>query len=239
MYFSKFAAISCFYFSGKSVSVSNFTKKTDKWIFRKFLGNVGYDTKTNLRHLGDVAFNPFDPWFIFAFSGSVIANDFFRMSNTTQEITSAVYGSVASNLKALGFICLQYMNYIYRRGFSYRIHKIAGAHAPGMPGAFSPPPLVKRYRHASRHVRDARTVMHAGIANLPFPGIPGACATRNLTYLVRGPSSSYLDHDYGIMDPKTWIVDCAGYMVNDNSYMYQSVYELWIVIFIVWISSYQ
>ena len=58
----------------------------------------------------------------------------------------------------------------------------------------------KRSRHASRHVRDARAVMHAGIANLRFPlksagwenvpGIPGACTTRNLTYLARGPLNS-------------------------------------------------
>ena len=49
-------------------------------------------------------------------------------------------------------------------------------------------------------VRDARAVMHAGIANSRFPlnsaaggnvpGIPGACATRDFTYLVRGPCSN-------------------------------------------------
>ena len=54
----------------------------------------------------------------------------------------------------------------------------------------------KRSRHASRHVRHARAVMHAGIANQRFPlksaagenvsSIPGACATCNFTYLVRG-----------------------------------------------------
>ena len=35
---------------------------------------------------------------------------------------------------------------------------IADAHAPGTTAG-------KRSRHASRHVRDARAVMHAGIAN--------------------------------------------------------------------------
>ena len=39
--------------------------------------------------------------------------------------------------------------------------------------------------------RLARAVMHVGIANLRWrgnvPGIPGACATRNFTYLARGP----------------------------------------------------
>ena len=37
------------------------------------------------------------------------------------------------------------------------------AHAPGMQETFAPSPAVKRYRHASRHVRDARAVMHEGI----------------------------------------------------------------------------
>ena len=41
------------------------------------------------------------------------------------------------------------------------------AHAPGMPGMFSPPPRVSvpDMRHASRHMRHARAVMHVGIAN--------------------------------------------------------------------------
>ena len=56
------------------------------------------------------------------------------------------------------------------------------AHAPGMPGTFSPPPTSKdtasyRSQHASRHVRDARAVMHVGIANpvgarKAFPAFP-------------------------------------------------------------------
>ena len=51
-----------------------------------------------------------------------------------------------------------------------RYVKLCVAHAPGMPGTFSPPPTSKetasyRSRHASRHVRNARAVMHVGIAN--------------------------------------------------------------------------
>ena len=74
-----------------------------------------------------------------------------------------------------------------------RYVKLRVAHAPG---PFSPPPTSKdtasqRSQHASRHVRDARAVMHVGIANPLWreniPGIPGACATCNFTYLVRGP----------------------------------------------------
>ena len=47
-----------------------------------------------------------------------------------------------------------------------------------------------RFRHASRHVRDARAEMLVGIANPRWrgnvPGTPGACTTSNLTYLAKG-----------------------------------------------------
>ena len=56
-----------------------------------------------------------------------------------------------------------------------RYVKLRVAHAPGMPGTFSPPPTSEetaswRWRHASPHVRDARAVMHVGIANPRWPG---------------------------------------------------------------------
>ena len=49
------------------------------------------------------------------------------------------------------------------------------AHAPGMTRTFSPPPTSKETasypsQHASRHVRDANTVMHVGIANPRWRG---------------------------------------------------------------------
>ena len=51
-----------------------------------------------------------------------------------------------------------------------RYVKLRVAHAPGIPRTFSPPPISKesarqRSRHASRYVRHARAVMHAGVAN--------------------------------------------------------------------------
>ena len=52
--------------------------------------------------------------------------------------------------------------------FDPRVRQIFRArivHAPGMLGTFSPATTGKRSRHASRHVSDARAVMHAGIAN--------------------------------------------------------------------------
>ena len=49
------------------------------------------------------------------------------------------------------------------------------AHAPEMTETFSPPVTSKetacqRSRHASRHVRDARAVMHVGITNPRWQG---------------------------------------------------------------------
>ena len=43
-----------------------------------------------------------------------------------------------------------------------RYVKLRVAHAPGMSG-------MSGSRHASRHMRDARAVMHAGIASKRFP----------------------------------------------------------------------
>ena len=56
-----------------------------------------------------------------------------------------------------------------------RYVKLLVAHAPGMPGTFSPPPTSQepvslRSRHAPRHVRDARAVLHVGIANPTVQG---------------------------------------------------------------------
>ena len=84
---------------------------------------------------------------------------------------------------------------IHYNGYLTRYARSRVAYAPGMPGTFSPPPTKETASflswHASRHVRHARAVMHAGIANPRkrgnVPGSPGACANRNFTYLVRSP----------------------------------------------------
>ena len=78
-----------------------------------------------------------------------------------------------------------------------RYVKLQVAHAPGMPGTFFPPPPISketdswRSRHASRHVRDARAVMHVGIAYLRWQGKRSRHSrrmhTRNFAYLARGP----------------------------------------------------
>ena len=70
------------------------------------------------------------------------------------------------------------------------------AHAQVMSGTFPPLPTSKetasyRSRHASRHVCHAHILIHVGIVNPRWreniPGIPGACATCNFTYLAIGP----------------------------------------------------
>ena len=80
----------------------------------------------------------------------------------------------------------------FRNGPLTRYSKLRFGHAPGMPGTFYPRPTLKetasqRSQHASRHVRQARAMMHVGIVNPRWRennlGIPGACATRNF---IRG-----------------------------------------------------
>ena len=77
---------------------------------------------------------------------------------------------------------------------SCQICQIPGCACTGNAGNVLPATAGKQSRHASRHVHDARAVMHATIANWRFPlnsaageNIPCACATCNFTYLVRGP----------------------------------------------------
>ena len=58
---------------------------------------------------------------------------------------------------------------LLRSWASYQIRKIAGYACPGNAGNVFPPPTsketaIKRSRHASRHVRYARAVMHVGLA---------------------------------------------------------------------------
>ena len=75
---------------------------------------------------------------------------------------------------------------------SYQVSEIADAHAQRMPGTFSPPPWVSDAdMHHGTCVRYVPWCMPGsltcGFLWRNVPGIPGACATRNFTYLVRGP----------------------------------------------------
>ena len=89
--------------------------------------------------------------------------------------------------------CWQSMVTVPHNGPIARYVKLGIAHAPGMPGSFSPPQLAIPTcitAHASCTSRDAcrdRWLAVAfevgGVENVSC--IPGACATRNFTYLVR------------------------------------------------------
>ena len=98
-------------------------------------------------------------------------------SNTPSISVQRYRYAACYNHKKVFVICIAAV--ARRRGLSHtwrhppwpftRYSKMLVAHAPGMPGAFSPPPTSKesasyRSRRASRHVRHARAVMHSGIA---------------------------------------------------------------------------
>ena len=77
-----------------------------------------------------------------------------------------------------------------------RYVKFRVAHAPGMPGTFSPPPRVSDPdMHHGTCVTHVPWCMLGSLTSgflwsrwwASVPGIPSACATRNFTYLVRGP----------------------------------------------------
>ena len=72
------------------------------------------------------------------------------------------------------------------------------AHVPGRPGTFSPPPRVSDpgMHHGTCVTCDACrdryvAVSFEGGGGENVSGIPSACATRNFTYLVRGPWQWY------------------------------------------------
>ena len=80
-----------------------------------------------------------------------------------------------------------------------RYAKLRVAHVPGMLGTFSPPPTSKaiasrRSRHATRHVRTLvpwcmpESLTRGGGENVP--GIPGACANRNVFVSGKRPMRS-------------------------------------------------
>ena len=81
-------------------------------------------------------------------------------------------------------------------GLFTRYVKLRVTHAPGMPGTFSPPPWASdpdmHHGTCVTHVPWCMPISltsgflwHRCRENVP--GIPGACASRNFPYLVRGP----------------------------------------------------
>ena len=86
-----------------------------------------------------------------------------------------------------------FQNKIYFHGPLTRYVKLRVAHVPGMPGTFSPPLRVSD--PDMHHGTYVPSCMPGSLINSFLwsrcgenaPGIPGACATRNFTYLQRGP----------------------------------------------------
>ena len=71
-----------------------------------------------------------------------------------------------------------------------QVRKIAGALAPGMPETFSPRPRVSDpFTHVPWCTSGSLTCgfLLKSVAGKNVPGIPGANATRNFTYLERDP----------------------------------------------------
>ena len=93
----------------------------------------------------------------------------------------------------LVYSCLHY-------GPLTRYERVWVAHAPGMPGAFSPPSWVSDtdmhhgtcVTHVPWCMRDRQLAVSSEVGSGEnVPGIPGACVASNCTYLVRGPLRSY------------------------------------------------
>ena len=76
-------------------------------------------------------------------------------------------------------------------GSLVRYAKLRVAHAPGMPGMFSPPLRVSMTHVPWCMPGSLTTGFLWSRWRGNILGIPGACATRNFTYLVRGPLSKY------------------------------------------------
>ena len=85
-------------------------------------------------------------------------------------------------------------------GLLVRYVKLRVAHAPGMPGTISPQPRVSDPdMHQGTCVMHVPWYMSGSLTSLLLrsrwrenvPGISGACAIHNFTYLVRGPWVNY------------------------------------------------
>ena len=101
---------------------------------------------------------------------------------------------------------------------SYQIRKIAGFACAGNAGNVPPPQLQRKplVSDPSMHRGTCGThvpwcmlgsLTHGGGENVP--GIPGACATRNFTYLARGPMKIWCHAPAFVTHKSTW---CRAYV---------------------------
>ena len=111
--------------------------------------------------------------------------------------------------------------YIYLAdGPLVRYVELRVAHAPEMPGTFSPPPISKETASPGMHhdtgVTHVLWCMSGSLASVGgenVPGIPGACATRNFAYLARGPLNAGVN-TFGNLS---------------SSIRYHGVFDMWVV----------
>ena len=89
---------------------------------------------------------------------------------------------------------------VYGHGPLIRYAKLRVAHAPGMPGTLSRHRLQRKALVSDPGMHHGTCVTHVPwcmsgsltrVGGENVPGIPGACATRNFSYLVRGPWRYY------------------------------------------------
>ena len=92
-----------------------------------------------------------------------------------QWAVTSLFRKMASCLFGANLLLEPMLEYHWTIGPLARYVKLLVAHAPRMPGTFYPPATTVetaswRSRHASRHVRHARAVMHVGIATPRWRG---------------------------------------------------------------------
>ena len=117
---------------------------------------------------------------------------------------------------ACGKAC-KILRVIAHYGSLARYEKLRVAHAAGMPGTFSPPPLFSDpdkhhgtcVTHGMPGCRDRWLAVFFEVGGgKNVPGIPGACATLDFAYLVRGPWRtilSQLHEHHGSSQPQGFI----------------------------------
>ena len=143
-----------------------------------------------------------DPWVPFVRGGFPCQRPVMRSGFTCRHYrASSCPSQRASNAES---VSLSWRHH----GPLTRYVKLRVAHALGMPGTFSPPPQVSDLdmihgtcvTHVPWCMPGSLTNGFGGGENVP--GIPGACATRNFAYLVRGPCLvADLLHAYGPSHP--------------------------------------
>ena len=100
---------------------------------------------------------------------------------------------IASRQLTLCTYLLGFSYGVYWRRASCQIRHIASAHAPEMPGTFSPPSRVSDPdMHHATWVTHVPWCVPGSLTSGGGEKVPGACTSRNVTYQVRGPLSATL-----------------------------------------------